>query len=132
MASGTPALGGLAVTHPLLLDEMFSDEIAEQLRTKGHDVRSVVADPSLVALSDDQILSEAGAAGRALVTANIKDFAPLDRECKAIRRTHAGLVLVSTKTFPQNRSYAGAVVTALDKLLTGSPDLTDLVVFLER
>ena len=131
MAPGTPALGGLAVTHPLLLDEMFSDEIAEQLRTRCHDVRSVVADPSLVALPDDQILSEASAAGRALVTANIKDFAPLDRAYKAIGRTHA-LVLVSTKTFPQNRSYAGAVVTALDKLLTGSADLTDRVVFLEH
>ena len=92
----------------------------------------MMSDPSLVALPDDQILGEASAAGRALVTANIKDVAPLDRAYKAIGRTHAGLVLVSTKTFPQNRSYAGAVVTALDKLLTGSADLTDRVVFLEH
>jgi Domain of unknown function (DUF5615) len=132
MAPGTSALGRLTVTHPLLLDEMFSDEIAEQLRVRGHDVSSVVADPSLVALPDDQILSEAGAVGRALVTANIKDFAPLDGEYKAIGRTHAGLVFVATKTFPQDRSYAGAVVTALDKLLTESADLTDRVVFLQR
>jgi hypothetical protein len=132
MAPGTSALGRLTVTHPLLLDEMFSDEIAEQLRVRGHDVSSVVADPSLVALPDYQILSEAGAVGRALVTANIKDFAPLDGEYKAIGRTHAGLVFVSTKTFPQDRSYAGAVVTALDKLLTESADLTDRVVFLQR
>jgi hypothetical protein len=132
MAQGTPALGGLAVTHPLLLDEMFSDEMAGQLLARGRDVKAVVADPSLVALPDDQILSEAGAAGRALVTANIKDFSPLDREYRAIGRTHAGLILVSTQTFPQNRSYTGAIVTALDKLLTGSADLTDRVVFLER
>jgi uncharacterized iron-regulated protein len=120
------------VTHPLLLDEMFSDEIAEQLHAKGHDVRSVVADSSLVALPDDQVLAQAGAAGRALVTANIKDFVPLDGQYKAIERAHAGLVLVSTKTFPQDRSYAGAIVTALDKLLTGPVDLADHVVFLER
>jgi hypothetical protein len=120
------------VPPTLLLDEMLSDEIAEQLRAKGHDVRSVVADPSLVALPDDQVLAAAGTAGRALVTANIKDFVPLDGQHKAIGRTHAGLVLVSTKTFPQDRSYAGAIVTALDRLLTGSVDLTDRVVFLER
>ncbi len=64
------------MSYPLLLDEMFSDAIAEQLRTKGHDVLAVVADPALVALPDQQIVARAATAGRALVTANIKDFAP--------------------------------------------------------
>jgi hypothetical protein len=36
------------MTQPLLLDEMFSDTIARQLRDKAHDVVSVVADPALV------------------------------------------------------------------------------------
>jgi hypothetical protein len=115
-----------------LLDEMFSDDIAQQLRAKGHDVLAVVADPSLIALPDDQVLAHAHAVGRALVTANIKDFAPLDGQYKAIGRTHAGLVLVSTKTFPQDRSLVGAVVTALDTLLTRSIGLADRVVFLDR
>jgi hypothetical protein len=44
------------VSYPLLLDEMFSGAIAEQLRAKGHDVLAVVADPALVALPDEQIL----------------------------------------------------------------------------
>ena len=57
---------------PLLLDEMFSDTIAQQLRAKGHDVLAVVADPSLVALPDDQILARAAATGRAQVTANTR------------------------------------------------------------
>jgi hypothetical protein len=65
------------MSHPLLLDEMFSDIIAQQLCTKGYDVVSVVADPALVALPDDQILAHATTEGRALVTANIKDFMPL-------------------------------------------------------
>jgi hypothetical protein len=42
------------MSHPLLLDEMFSDGIAQQLRAKAHDVISVVADPALVALPDEQ------------------------------------------------------------------------------
>jgi hypothetical protein len=105
------------VSFPLLLDEMFSDTIAQQLRAKGHDVQAVVADPSLAALPDDQILPHAAATGRALVTANIKDFVPLDARYRAAGQAHAGLILVSAKTFPQNRSYASAVISALAALL---------------
>jgi hypothetical protein len=105
------------VSIPLLLDEMFSDTIAQQLRAKGHDVQAVVADPSLTSLPDDQILSRAAAAGRALVTANIKDFMPLDAQYRAAGQAHAGLILVSAKTFPQNRSYTSAVIIALATLL---------------
>jgi Domain of unknown function (DUF5615) len=106
------------VSFPLLLDEMFSDTIAQQLRTKGHDVLAVVADPSLVSLPDDQILlSRAAATGRALVTANIKDFIPLDAQYRAAGQPHPGLILVSAKTFPQNRSYTSAVTSALAALL---------------
>ena len=84
----------------LLLDEMFSGIIAEQLRAKGHDVLAAVADPALVGLADDQILAHAAAARRTLVTANIKDFIPLDARYRAASQTHAGLILVSAKTFP--------------------------------
>jgi Domain of unknown function (DUF5615) len=101
------------VSFPVLLDEMFSDTIAQQLRAKGHDVQAVVADPSLASLPDDQILSRAAATGRALVTANIKDFMPLDARYRAAGQAHAGLILVSAKTFPQNRSYTSAVTSAL-------------------
>ncbi len=105
------------MTFPLLLDEMFADTIAQQLRAKAHDVLAVVADPSLVSLPDDQILSRAAATGRALVTANIKDFMPLDAQYRAAGQSHAGLILVSAKTFPQNRSYTSAVTSALAALL---------------
>src|SRR5258708_16149347 len=96
---------------------MFADTIAQQLRVKGHDVLAVVADPSLVSLPDDQILSRAAATGRALVTANIKDFMPLDAQYRAAGQAHAGLILVSAKTFPQNRTYTSAGTTPLPALL---------------
>jgi hypothetical protein len=105
------------VSFPLLLDEMFSDTIAQRLRAKGHDVQAVVADPSLASLPDDQILSHAAATGPALVTANIKDFMPLDARYRAAEQSHAGLILVSAKTFPQNRSLVSAVTGALAALL---------------
>jgi hypothetical protein len=101
----------------LLLDEMFSGIIAEQLRAKGHDVLAVVADPALAGLADDQILTQATAARRALVTANIKDFIPLDARYRAASQAHAGLILVSAKTFPQDRTFTGVTISALSALL---------------
>ena len=105
------------MTYPLLLDEMFSGAIAEQLRAKGHDVLAVVANPALVALPDEQILARAASTGRALVTANIKDFVPQDGRYRAASQAHAGLILVSAKTFPQDRSYTAAITSALSALL---------------
>jgi len=120
------------VTFPLLLDEMFADTIAQQLRAKGHDVLAVAADPSLISLPDDQILARAAATGRALVTANIKDFMPLDAQYRAAEQAHAGLILVSARTFPQNRSYATAVTSALAALLDKHGIQADQVIFLAR
>jgi hypothetical protein len=121
------------VSQSLLLDEMFSDAIAQQLRAKGYDVISVVADPALVGLPDDQVLAYATAEGRALVTANIKDFIPLETRYRAAGQSHAGLILVSAKTFPQNRGFPSAVKTALATLLSGTAKIqSDQVLFLTR
>jgi len=99
---------------------MFSDSIAQRLRASGYDVASVVGDPALVALPDDQILARAVAEGRTLVTANIKDFIALDRRYRSGGQSHAGLILVSTKIFPQNRDFTAAVTSALAALLRGT------------
>lgn len=121
------------MSHPLLLDEMFSDTIAQQLRAKGYDVISVVAHAALVALPDDQILAYATTEGRALVTANIKDFVPLDGRYRAAGPDHPGLILMSAKTFPQNRSFTTAITAALEALLSGSHKMQPgQVVFLTR
>jgi uncharacterized protein DUF5615 len=121
------------VSQPLLLDEMFSDDIARQLRAQGHDVISVVADPALTGLPDEQILAYATIQGRALVTANIKDFVPLDSRYRAASQAHAGLILVSTKTFPQNRNFIAAITSALTTLLGGTAKIQPgQVLFLTR
>jgi hypothetical protein len=121
------------MSHPLLLDEMFSDAIAQQLRTKGNDVVSVVAQPALVGLPDDQILAYATSEGRALITANIKDFMPLDSRYRAAGQAHSGLILVSTETFPQERGFATAVAAGLEALLSGADKVQPgQVLFLTR
>ena len=121
------------MSQPLLLGEMFTDDIAQQLRAKGYDVISVVTDPALVGLPDDQVLAHATTEGRTLVTANIKDFVPLDARYRAADQSHAGLILVSTKTFPQNHGFPSAVTTALATLLSGTAKIqSGEVLFLTR
>jgi hypothetical protein len=121
------------VSQSLLLDEMFSDGVAQQLRAKGYDVISVVADSPLTGLPDDQVLAYAAAEGRALVTANIKDFVPLDGRYRAAGQSHAGLILVSTKSFLQNRRFPSAITASLAALLSGTAKIqSGQVLFLTR
>ncbi len=121
------------MSQPLLLDEMISHDIAQQLRVKGHDVISVVAASALTGLPDDQVLAYAATEGRALVTANIKDFVPLDGRYRAAGQSHAGLILVSTKTFPQNRGFPSAITASLTMLLSDTAKIqSGQVLFLTR
>jgi hypothetical protein len=107
--------------------------MADQLNAKGHDVRAVVADPEFTGLPDEEVLIGAIEAGRALVTANIRDFMPIDARYRAGSRSHAGLVMVSSKTFPRSRSYVVAVTSALDALLAADGGIrSGAVVFLTR
>lgn len=107
--------------------------MADRLRAQGHDVRAVVSNPAITGLPDEEILIGAAEAGRALVTANIKDFMPIDARYRATGRTHAGLIMVSTKTFPQTRGYVAAVTSALNSLLaSGLAGVGGQIVFLHR
>ena len=129
----SPEARGTAATRRLLLDEMLSPAIAEQLRAKGHDAQAAAANPGLMGLSDEELLIGATEAGRSLVTANIKDFAPLDARYRAAGRSHAGLILLSSKTVPQDRTFVAVVIGALSALLSaGEGPLTGQVLFLRR
>lgn len=99
----------------LLLDEMFSPVIAQQLRDKGHDVLAVAADPMLRALDDAELYEWARSSGRRVVTENAKDFRPLlwREEGKA----GPGILLTSSRTFPRSRRSVGHLVAALESWL---------------
>jgi hypothetical protein len=103
------------LANPLATSEKKGPSIAQ----------AVVTDPTLISLPDDQVLARAAAAGRALVTANIKDFMPLDAQYRAAGQTHAGLILVSTKTFAQDRTYTTAITSALAALLDKPGQIQD-------
>ena len=106
----------------LLLDEMFSPVIAEQLREKRHDVLAVVADPKLRALDDTALYEWARSNGRRVVTENAKDFRPLLWLEKG--ETGPGILLTSSRTFPRSRRSVGLLVAALDNWFC-LPDVLD-------
>lgn len=97
----------------LLLDEMLSHKIAERLRSEGIDAEAVVERRELAGASDEATLELATSEARVLVTKNLVDFVPLAQQWAVTGRTHGGLVLVSTKTFPENRFSAQSIASAL-------------------
>lgn len=101
------------MTARLLLDEMYPPALAESLRDKGHDVVAVAASAELVGRADAVVLEAATAAGRCLVTENVRDFAILVRYTK-----HAGVLFVTAARRPRTRSGLPRLATALHQAVS--------------
>lgn len=97
----------------LLLDEMLSARITERLSAHGLDAQAFLERRDLVGAPDEALLELASREGRILVSKNVLDFAPMSQQWTADGRRHGGLVLVSTRTFPETRDWVTAVTTAL-------------------
>jgi predicted nuclease of predicted toxin-antitoxin system len=97
----------------LLLDEMFSARIADELALRGIDCRAVVADPVLRAQSDLEIFDSAVRDDRVLITNNVTDFESLRRAREAAGGPVPGLIYTSDITFPRTRAYVSRLTAAL-------------------
>lgn len=113
----------------LLVDEMYTPAIAEQLRALGHDALAVSELTELRTLSDHALLEWATAHGRAIFTENASDFLALHAACLQSGESHGGIVLASNAAFPRAKAATlGALVKALDRLLAGVRGLdTDIL-----
>jgi predicted nuclease of predicted toxin-antitoxin system len=112
----------------LLLDEMYSVDIADELAARRHDVVSVHRTPGR-ATPDDEVLDHARADERAVVTENVVDFRPLVEALLLAGERHAGVIYTTQKRWP--RSDSGSIITALDELLkVTSEQPTDLEIWL--
>lgn len=98
----------------LLLDEMMSPTLAGNLRAAGYDVLAIGANPSLRGISDPEVLALANRERRVLFTRNVRDFAQLAYSWAAEGRTHTGLLFLSSKSFPSDRSQLGRLTAALE------------------
>ena len=97
----------------LLLDEMLSPAIAAELTRAGCDCRAVSSDAALRGAPDGEVLETAARERRVLITDNIRDYVPLSNVWASQGRRHAGIILISSRTFPMMRGRSGWIVAAL-------------------
>jgi predicted nuclease of predicted toxin-antitoxin system len=110
----------------LLLDEMLSPVIAQQLRDRGHDVEAIKGHPSHEALPDPEVLDLARTQGRAIVTNNLADFRSLHHEAVIPGGPgHFGMVFIAGG-YRRTRADTGRIVTALEAKLAEYPGDDDL------
>jgi len=106
----------------LILDEMLSHRIAQQLQSRGFDIEAITDHPELRSLHDEPLLRTLREAGQAIVTDNVADFTRLHAQFLAQALPHAGIVCC---TIPRSMATIGRWVDALDAFLAAAePDVT--------
>ncbi|MEV4707989.1 DUF5615 family PIN-like protein [Actinoplanes sp. NPDC049316] len=105
----------------LLLDEMFSQTIADALRAKGHEVVALVGNTEMRAMPDEDVYAWAAANGYWLLTENVRDFRPIMLQCRQTGTATTGLLFTSSRTFPRSRQNIGPLVDALHSWLSAGP-----------
>lgn len=106
----------------LLLDEHLSPTIAQQLRSRGHDVLAV-AEIGLRQQLDIEVMAWAVGERRAVVTANYQDFRRIHDVYLSRGDRHLGLVLVPRR-FSLSREGFGRLIEALNGFLMEHPSET--------
>lgn len=103
---------------------MHAPSIAEELRRRGHDVLAFAAEPTLRAMTDEELFrlaapgSQPPVGDRRIVTENVKDFAPLLRRAEEAATPTAGVLFTSSRRFPRSRRNPGPLLDALDAWLS--------------
>jgi predicted nuclease of predicted toxin-antitoxin system len=107
----------------LLLDEMWSPMIAQELRRRGFDAVAI-AEPEISnrygGLPDDEVFAMANADGRVVVTDNVADFERVRLEWEEKSQPYQGLIYALDPPFNRHRGAAviGQMVAALSDFLT--------------
>ena len=103
---------------------MLPPYVAEMLRERGHAVAPAVERPELREEADEAILAAARNEGRAIVTADIKDFRPLAAVEARAGRPFPPLILLHSRPWPHfGPRVTGRLVTALDALLASGAEV---------
>jgi hypothetical protein len=102
----------------LLLNEMWSAEIARQLCRRGVDVVAATELPRRYrGVPDDVVFERAQDDGRAIVTDNIEDFSRLVADAAGRAESYHGVVFALRPTFDRARPrVVGEMVRALAAL----------------
>lgn len=103
----------------LLLNEMWSADIARQLRRRGVDAVAATELPFRYrGVPDHDVFARAREDGRAIVTDNVPDFATLVADAASRGETHPGVVFAVRPAFDRgHRRIVGRMVRALAALV---------------
>ena len=111
------------------LDEDLSPRIAQALRRRRVDATSA-QEVGATQLDDSAQLAYATREGRAIVTANVRDFLRLARHAVATNTAHAGIVLVPASF---RRDEFEEIARAIDDALTSYPrGLSGITLYVRR
>lgn len=120
----------------LLLNEMWSAEIARQLRRRGVDVVAATELPRRYrGVPDEVVFERAREDGRAIVTDNVGDFSRLVADAAGRGERHHGVVFALRPAFDRARPrIVGDMVRALAALAAseGADPLRSGALFLRR
>lgn len=101
----------------VLLDEMYSPEIARRLRALGHDASAVGERADLAGATDVVVYETAQVERRAIVTNNHAHFASLIQRSAAAGESSTGVILTADRSLPRTRAGIEPLVTALHAYL---------------
>jgi predicted nuclease of predicted toxin-antitoxin system len=105
----------------LLLDEMFSPDIAEALRDTGHDVEAVKGNAALEGKSDAEVLQHGRDEERTVFTNNVADFSRLHAAALASGGPgHYGIIYLPSGA-SRTKGDIGRIVKALEEMLANYP-----------
>lgn len=107
----------------LVLDEHYSALVAEELRRQGIDAVAIQRErPDLEGQDDAVVLLAAASEQRAVVTNNVRDFAPLVETFGLSGDTHFGVIFTDDASFPRTHAGIGLLVRALAAYCKGTQD----------
>lgn len=110
-------MAGLGVI--VYLDEMLPPALAVELRKRGYDVISChEVERGNRGVDDPAQLAYATSVGRAILTQNARDYAPLDAQWKREGKQHAGVIL-----YAENFSFGVMLRRIVTHLETYPPDV---------
>lgn len=109
----------------LLLDEHISALVAKKLRENGYTVYTVSEIPSLIGLSDREVVRFALEKECAVVTSDTKDFRRIMHQLLERGEAHFGLICIPSNR-PRTKRDTGNIVRSLLQLLQKYPERGNL------
>lgn len=100
----------------LVIDEMWSREVATRLAAVRHDVVAVDNHPELRGRSDDELLALAVADRRVIVAENVADFRRLARIRLQAGGSHPGLILTMKWRYSRSLAPLNRLISSIDGL----------------